>query len=116
MLDEKKLEMCRLLLSGQTITDTAKALGISRQSIYTYKQDPEVMAAMEELQEEIKRAGSERITGQLDTYLSELHLLAVQTTDKRTKANVLMYLTDRILGKIKTTTEIISEDKERITV
>ena len=111
VLDERVLEMNRLLLSGETITNVAKVLGLSRQTIYSWKSDPAVMANMQELQDEVKKAGSERLTGQLDTYLSELHLLALQTTDKRVKASVLQYLTDRILGKVKTTTEIITDDK-----
>lgn len=116
MLTEAKLQMCLLKLSGENISDIAKEIGVSRQSIYNWSQEPDCIARMEELTEEIKREGNNKITGRLNIYIQELHTLATTSKDARTRASVTMYLLDRVLGKIKTTTEIVGEEKETVDV
>lgn len=105
MLDEKKTQAITLLLSGKNKSEVAGIVGISRQTLYTWLENQEVIDEMQKMRDELIQAGNEKLTSRLNTYLDELHNLAMTSTDKRTKATCLMYLTDRILGKASTNIE-----------
>lgn len=114
MLDERKIKLIELILAGENKTNIAKIIGISRQAVYDWLNDPEVIREMERTREEMLQAGKEKLTSRLDTYLDVLHKLATTSTDKRTQASCAMYLTDRILGKVSTIIEAPPEKKESL--
>lgn len=111
MLDERKVQLVSLILQGQSKANIAKIIGISRPTVYDWLADKEVLDEIEYQRNELVESGKEKLTSRLNTYLDELHNLATTSTDKRTKATVNMYLTDRILGKVSTNIEI-SNDKQ----
>lgn len=114
MLDERKIQLVTQLLSGENKTNVAKKIGVSRQTVYEWLQDPEVIEEMKNRREELIQAGNEKLSSRLDTYLEVLHGLATSSTDKRTQATCAMYLTDRILGKVPAAIEVPNNKNENV--
>ena len=113
MLDARKELMIGLLIQGENITTIAKKINISRNSIYEWKKDQEVISEMEERQKEIVSQGNRFIVNNLQTHIEKLHTLAMNSKDNRTAATCLMYLVDKCL---KTTNTDKEEDNDRMNI
>jgi hypothetical protein len=116
MLDERKLKLCELLLLGEQKTTIAQIIGVSRKSLYEWLKDPEVLNELGRMEDDIKTSSNEKLIGRLDTYIDKLHTLAVTTGDKRTQCTALIYLVDRVLGRISTRIENVTDGKEIVPV
>lgn len=115
MLDDKKLQLVTLIMGGESKTVIAKKLNVSRQTIYSWLDDPEVKGEIKKRQKELIQSGKDLLTSRLTGYLDNLHTIATTSKDTRTKASVNMYLVDRVLGKVSTIGEgIPNDDKHKV--
>lgn len=112
MLDERKLELVTMIMSGENKTDVAKRLNITRKTVYTWLDDPEVKSEIEKRQRELKQSGKDLLTSRLGGYLNNLHSIAMTSKDTRTKAQVNEYLVDRVLGKASAVGELENNDPD----
>lgn len=110
ILDERKLELVTMIMSGENKTDVAKRLNITRKTVYTWLDDPEVKSEIEKRQRELVQSGKDLLTNRLDGYLNNLHSIAMTSKDTRTKAQVNEYLVDRVLGKTSVVGEVKDDD------
>lgn len=90
--------MIELILSGANITEIAKKIGCTRQSIYTWKDKPHIKAEIEARRYELKRSAHNNITKDICTYVDNIKDLACNSTDQRVRLQANRYLIDQCLG------------------
>ncbi|SHK38976.1 Helix-turn-helix domain of resolvase [Clostridium cavendishii DSM 21758] len=100
--------MIDMLLQGETISDIAKKIGVTRQSIYTWKDKEYIKAELEERRRQLKKSAHDRITRDICTYVDNIKDLANNSTDQRVKLQANKYLIDQCLGTATTTKEEIN--------
>ncbi len=102
MLDGRKLKMIELKLENPNLTnpELAELIGVTRQAIWEWWKQPEVMAEVDKRLREINHAANQHLKSRASTLMNELLDLALSpNTEPRTKNNALQYLIDRSLGK-----------------
>lgn len=102
--------MITMLIEGYRITDIAKKIGVSRTSIYTWKDSDEVKAALNRRTQDIKNQGNAYILKDVNTYIDEVKKIAKESTDQRVKFSANKYLIDRTLGVPTATGDDETED------
>jgi hypothetical protein len=90
--------MITMLIEGERITDIARKIGVSRTSIYTWKDNDEVKAELNRRTQDIKNQGNAYILKDVQTYIDEVKRIAKSSTDQRVKFSANKYLIDRTLG------------------
>ncbi|ADK16689.1 helix-turn-helix domain-containing protein [Clostridium ljungdahlii] len=98
MLTKDQEKMITMLIEGYRITDIAKKIGVSRTSIYTWKDSDEVKAELNRRTQDIKNQGNAYILKDVNTYIDEVKKIAKESTDQRVKFSANKYLIDRTLG------------------
>lgn len=108
MIDAKKEQAINLLLAGEmNITDIAKAIGCTRQTIYDWKdKNEEFMVELDGRRQERKNFGLRMFENSFDVAVAEYVKLAKDTDNAETKRKVLEYIIERGIGKIPNKTEL----------
>lgn len=112
-LDERQMKAMDLLLSGETITDTAKTVGVERKTIYRWKEREEWSVEWDKRIQKIKTEGNNRITNNLDKYVTELEKIAMTGRSEKNRVDALQYLINRVLGTPTNKLQDISNDKDK---
>ncbi|KEH95737.1 hypothetical protein Z962_07885 [Clostridium botulinum C/D str. BKT12695] len=113
MLNKEQMKAMELLLNGETITDTAKVVGVERKTIYRWMEKKEWKDNWNKCIQEIKTEGNNRIIKNLDKYVTELEKIALTSISDKTRADTLTYLINRILGTPTNKTQDVTEDKDK---
>ena len=99
VIDASKDKMIDMLLSGINITEIARTLDVSRQTIYAWKKEDVVEAELERRREQLKKSAQDKITESVCTYVDNMKELASKsTTDIRVRYQANKYLIDQCLG------------------
>lgn len=93
-----KDKMIEMYLSNVKITEIANKLNVSRQTIYAWLKEKEVMAEVEERRQQLKKIGQNKITQNVCTCIDNMIDLANNSTDPRVKYNANKYIIDQGLG------------------
>lgn len=100
MLDERKLMLIDEIVKGEaTKTEIARIVGVSRQTVYDWLDDPKVAEKVDERLQALKGFAEKKLETKIDMALDNLIVLANDNSNKRVQAQVNMYLIDRALGK-----------------
>ncbi|ARK21361.1 helix-turn-helix domain-containing protein [Sporosarcina ureae] len=100
MLDERRLMLIDELVKGErTRADIAEHIGISRQALYNWIKEPDVVAELDERLQSIKSFAEKNLQTKVDSAISNLLVLSNDNSNKRVQAQVNMYIVDRALGK-----------------
>lgn len=98
MLTKDREKMITLYIEGNKITDIAKVVNVSRQTIYSWLNEDEVKAEMDRRRRDIANHGNQLILKDADTYISNIKALANDKSDKRVCLAANQYLLNRIYG------------------
>lgn len=109
IIDTNKDRMIDLLLSGVAVSEIAKVLNVSRQTIYAWKEITEVKAELERRRTHIKKTAQDKIISNVTTCIENMYDMANQKTDQRVRFQANKYIIDQALGSPS------SSNKEQIT-
>ena len=113
MLTEKQERAIQMIATGDySMPEVANECGCVRQTIYNWMNNKEFAARLDEVLQGIRSQVSKDFTSRLPTALDELYKLCTQTTDKRVKAQCVMYWIDRSLGRITANVNITDERQD----
>lgn len=98
MITEQQSEMIDYLIAGNNKTDTAKLLGISRQTVHTWSNLPEIKAEKQKRLNEIKRDAKNKIGTKVYNCIDVIYDIAMKSKDMRTKFQAAKYLCDQFIG------------------
>lgn len=93
-----KDKMIEMFLADVKITEIARKLNVSRQTIYAWLKEKEVMAEVNERRQQLKKIGQNKITQNVCTCIDNMIDLANNCTDPRVKYNANKYIIDQGLG------------------
>lgn len=108
-LSEDESNAVYLLISGLTVTEVAKAIGVTRQTIYNWMNREHIRKEIDRRKQELTNQGNLLILKDLETYINNIKELASDKSDKRVMLAVNQYLINRIYGT-PTSTVIQAED------
>lgn len=98
ILTNKESDMITMLIEGVGITDIAKKLNVTRQTIYNWQEKDHVKAELNRRRRELSRQGNHIILKDLTTYIDNIKQLANDKSDKRVSLAANQYLLNRIYG------------------
>lgn len=98
-MTENQKNIVSLYLEGETITNIAKIVGVSRQTVYNNMQHSEVKAAIDVGLANVRKNVSDKITASSEVYISELAKIALTSKDEKLRAQCLQYMLDHCVGK-----------------
>ncbi|AAO36107.1 helix-turn-helix domain-containing protein [Clostridium tetani] len=113
MLNREKIKAMELLLNGETITDTAKIVGVERKTIYRWMEKKEWKDNWNKCIQGIKTEGNNRIIKNLDKYVTELEKIALTSDSDKIRADALTYLVNRILGTPTAKVQDITDKEDK---
>ena len=90
-LNEKQLKAIELLVQGETITDVANIIGVSRISVSNWKNNNEIFKA--ELNKSIQMLKSN-----IDPLIDKLIKIALKSSSDKTSLDAIIYALNRVLG------------------
>lgn len=114
MITKEQEELITLLIVGEKITDIAKTMNRSRQTIYDWMNKEEVKAELDRRKQELARQGNNYILKDLYTYIDTIKELAKDKSDKRVCLAANQYLINRIYGNPVNTVEVNNEENAGI--
>lgn len=110
MITKEQEELITLLIIGEKISDIAKTMNRSRQTIYDWINKEEVKAELDRRKQELARQGNNYILKDLYTYIDTIKELAKDKSDKRVCLAANQYLINRIYGSPTNTVEVSGEE------
>lgn len=116
MITEQQSEMIDYIIAGNNKTDTAKLLGVSRQTIHTWSNLPEVMEEKQKRLNEIKKNAKNKIATKIDNCIDGIYDIAMKSKDTRTRFQALKYLCDQFIGSPSTEKPADEEKDKEIVV
>lgn len=112
-LGEKQYRAMELIIQGETISDIAKMLKVSRGTIYNWLDDENFKADLNKQRQEIKNASKERINACIGIYISELHKIATTSQSEKARIEASTYLLNRVLGTPTRVQQDITEEESK---
>ena len=109
VLTSKESDMITMLINGENITDIAKKLNVTRQTIYNWQEKDNVKAELDKRRRELSRQGNSIILKDLTTYIDNIKNLANDSSDKRVSLAANQYLLNRIYGN---PTNVVEDNTE----
>lgn len=98
VLTVKQNDMITMLIEGENITDIAKKLNVTRNTIYAWMNKDNVKAELDRRKRELASQGNQMILKDLTTYIGNIKELANDNSDKRVSLAANQYLLNRIYG------------------
>ena len=102
-----------LIIQGETISDIAKMMKVSRGTIYNWLDDENFKADLNKQRQEIKDASKERINANIGIYIGELHKIATTSQSEKARIEASVYLLNRVLGTPTKVQQDITEDTNK---
>lgn len=90
--------MITMLINGENITDIAKKLNVTRQTVYNWMEKDNIKAELDKRRRELAHQGNSIIMKDLTTYIDNIKQLANDKSDKRVSLAANQYLLNRIYG------------------
>ncbi|MDE3397152.1 helix-turn-helix domain containing protein, partial [Clostridioides difficile] len=81
-LSEDESNAVYLLISGLTVTEVAKAIGVTRQTIYNWMNREHIRKEIDRRKQELTNQGNLLILKDLETYINNIKELASDKSDK----------------------------------
>ncbi|NFI38784.1 helix-turn-helix domain-containing protein [Clostridium botulinum] len=98
VLTVKQSDMITMLIEGHSITDIAKKLNVTRNTIYAWMNKDNVKVELDKRKRELATQGNQIILKDLTTYIDNIKNLANDRSDKRVSLAANQYLLNRIYG------------------
>ena len=117
-LNEKQIRAIELIAQGETTTDVAKMIGVSRQSVSTWRNKNEVFKAeLDKYVQGMKDGVDKRIMNNINPLVDRAIRIALKGKSDKTSLDAIIYLLNRVLGTPTNKTQDITDaDKEDKTV
>ncbi|MFL0251398.1 helix-turn-helix domain-containing protein [Clostridium neuense] len=98
ILTTKESTLVSLLIEGLNITDIAKQLKVTRNTIYSWMNKDIVKAELDKRKQELSRQGNRLIMKDMAIYIDNIKVLANDKSDKRVCLAANQYLLNRVMG------------------
>ena len=113
-LTEKQLKAIDLLIKGETISDVAKIVGVSRQSVSFWKNSDEAFKAeLNKCVQDLKSQVNARILDNMTPLMDKLIKIALKSNSDKTSLDAIIYALNRVCGTPTNKTQDVTEDQDK---
>lgn len=98
ILTIKESTLVSLLIEGMNITDIAKKLNVTRNTVYSWMNKDVIKAELDKRKQELSRQGNRLIMKDMAIYIDNIKVLANDKSDKRVCLAANQYLLNRVMG------------------
>ena len=118
VLNEKQIQAIELIAKGETLTDVARIIGVSRTSVSTWRNKNELFKAeLDKYVQGLKDGVDKRIMNNINPLVDRAIRIALKGKSDKTSLDAIIYLLNRVLGTPTNKTQDITDtDKEDNTV
>lgn len=110
ILNEKQEKMISMLIEGETIAGTARAINVTRSTIYSWLSKDNIKAELNKRRQEIVNQGNNYILKDVKSYIDKIKELAKDKSDKRTCLAANQYLMNRVYGNPTSVVESYNDE------
>lgn len=109
-LDDRQLEAIELLSKGETVSNTAKIVGVNRKTIAAWKKQDKFMAELDKCVALLKKIGRDKIIQNVEQSIENIIDLANNSSDPRVKLQANKYLVDQGIGTPSSPSKDVDND------
>lgn len=115
-LSEQQFQAIELILKGETLTDVAKMLGVSRQTVSAWKnKDVAFKRELDEQTRQLKSTVYDKILTNAVPMIDRLMEIALKSESDKTALDAIIYSFNRILGTPgKTSQEVTGDNNNNV--
>lgn len=109
-LNEKQLRAIELLIKGESINDIAATLGVSRQSVSTWKNKDETFKAeLDKSIQELKSSVDNKLLMSVEPLTDRLVKIALKSSSDKTSLDAIIYAINRLCGTPTNKTQDVTD-------
>lgn len=112
-LDDRQLKAVELLATGETVSATAKKVGVNRKTIGEWKKQDKFKAEVDRLVSELKSGVEKKILTNINPMLDKLMDIALKSDSDKTSLDAIIYAINRLCGTPTNKTQEISSDNDK---
>ena len=111
-LTEKQVRAIDLIIKGETLSDVARLVGVSRQTVSFWKNSDEVFKAeLEKSIQGLKSQVNARILDNMTPLMDKLIKIALKSNSDKTSLDAIIYALNRVCGTPTNKTQDVTEDQ-----
>ena len=112
-LTEKQVRAIDLIIKGETLSDVARLVGVSRQTVSFWKNSDEVFKAeLEKSIQGLKSQVNARILDNMTPLMDKLIKIALKSSSDKTSLDAIIYAL-RVCGTPTNKTQDVTEDQDK---
>lgn len=116
-LTDKQIQAIELIVQGESISDVAKLIGVSRTTVSTWKNKDELFKAeLDKSLQALKSDVETQILNNINPLMNRLIKIALKSSSDKTSLDAIIYTLNRLLGtptnKTQDISSSINDDKE----
>ena len=113
-LTEKQVRAIDLIIKGETLSDVARLVGVSRQTVSFWKNSDELFKAeLEKSIQGLKSQVNARILDNMTPLMDKLIKIALKSNSDKTSLDAIIYALNRVCGTPTNKTQDITEDQDK---
>ena len=113
-LTEKQVRAIDLIIKGETLSDVARLVGVSRQTVSFWKNSDEVFKAeLEKSIQGLKSQVNARILDNMTPLMDKLIKIALKSNSDKTSLDAIIYALNRVCGTPTNKTQDVTEDQNK---
>ncbi len=111
-LDDRQLKAVELLATGETVSSTAKLVGVTRKTIGEWKKQEKFKAELNKQVTDLKSSVEKKILTNINPMLDKLIKIALKSDSDKTSLDAIVYAINRLCGTPTNKTQDITENKD----
>jgi len=97
-LDDRQFKAIELLVTGETVSETARLVGVNRKTISEWKKQEKFKAELDRQVTELKSNVEKKILTNMNPLLDKLLKIALKSDSDKTSLDAIIYSLNRIVG------------------
>lgn len=111
-LEPRQLKAVELLINGESISETARLVGVNRKTVSAWLRKDYFKAEMDRQRATLKSKVEDKILTNLNPLLDKLMGIALKSSSDKTSLDAIIYAINRLCGTPTNKTADVSDDKD----
>lgn len=108
-LDERQLKAIELLATGETVSETARLVGVNRKTITEWKKQEKFKAELDRQVADLKSNVERKILTNINPILDKLIKIALKSDSDKTSLDACIYAINRLAGTPTNKTQDVTD-------
>lgn len=112
-LTDKQLKALELLVTGETVSETARLVGVNRKTITEWKKQGKFKVELDRQVAELKSGIEKKILTNLNPLLDKLMKIALKSDSDKTSLDAIIYAINRVAGTPTSKIADVSDEEKK---